>query len=271
MTMKSENSVQQHNVMDDSKTSKASRSTIEFPYSDLEQAMEIARAVHNAGGNDCEYEQLAAVLNMESKGGGFRLRVTNAKLFGLVDTERGSSVKLTELGKSCIEGSQDKTVRVQAFLNVPLYSRVYEGYKGSPLPPPSALSTALINYGVGAKVAEKARQILMRSAKQAGFFDMQGDRLTKPSIKENGLSTTQIDKTEVTPSEKSNNGGNGGGGDDLHPLIKGLFQTLPKSNSAWSIKDRMNWLILANTTFNMLYSSDDEKEITISINKTNEQ
>lgn len=269
--MKSENSVQQDNVVDESKASKATRSTIEFPYSDLEQAMEIARAVHNAGGNDCEYEQLAAVLNMESKGGGFRLRVTNAKLFGLVDTERGSTVKLTELGKSCIEGSQDKTVRVQAFLNVPLYNRVYEGYKGSPLPPPPALSRALINYGVGAKVAEKARQILMRSAKQAGFFDMQGDRLTKPPIKENGLSATQNNKSEINQTEMPKNGGNGGGGDDLHPLIDGLFKTLPKSNTLWGVKDRMNWLVLANTTFNMLYTSDDDKEIKITINKITDQ
>lgn len=270
--MKSENNAHLDNDADESKLSKSVRSTIEFPYSDLEQAMEIARAVHNAGGNDCEYEQLAAVLNMESKGGGFRLRVTNAKLFGLVDTERGTTIKLSELGKACIDGSQDKSVRVQAFLNVPLYSKVYEGYKGSPLPPPPALSRALINYGVGAKVAEKARQILMRSAKQAGFFDMQGDRLTKPSIKDGGLNGNQKDKGEETPPNSFKpNGGDGGGGDDSHPLIKGLFQTLPKSNTVWSVKDRMNWLVLANTTFNMLYLSDEEKEIKIEIKKTSDQ
>lgn len=32
--------------------------------------------------------------------------------------------------------------------------------------------------------------------------------------------------------------------------------TLPKVGDAWSVKDRLNWLTLANTTFKMIYSTD---------------
>ena len=110
---------------------------------------------------------------------------------------------------------------------------------------------------------------MMRSAKQAGFFELQGDRLTKPIIR--NMAKTETEGKKDLNKYTGNSGGNGGGGDDLHPLIKGLFQTLPKSNTAWGIKDRMNWLVLANTTFNMLYTNDDDKEIKITINKIIDQ
>lgn len=267
--MKSETDLNQKTNEIPLSSDKVSRSTIEFPYSDLDAAIELARAVHEAGGNECEDNQLAAVLNMESKGGGFRLRITGAKIFGLIETERGGTIRLSELGKASLDSANDKQVRVSAFLNVPLYEKFYEEYKGSPLPPPPAISRAFLKYGVGSNLTDKARQVMMRSAKQAAFFELQGDRLTKPVIRSTEKTAT-VEKKE--PDRTGSNGnGNGGGGDDLHPLIKGLFQTLPKSNTVWSVKDRMNWLVLANTTFNMLYSSDEEKEIKIQINKTNDQ
>lgn len=267
--MKSESEVNAKTVESAQVVDKASRSTIEFPYSDLDSAIELARGVHDAGGNECEDNQLAAILNMESKGGGFRLRITGAKIFGLIETERGGTIRLSDLGKTSLESTNDKQVRVTAFLNVPLYEKFYEEHKGSPLPPPPAISRAFLKYGVGSNLTDKARQVMMRSAKQAGFFELQGDRLTKPVIR--NTEKTETEKEKSPNKDTGNSGGNGGGGDDLHPLIKGLFQTLPKSNSVWGVKDRMNWLVLANTTFNMLYSSDEDKEIKIKIEKTNDQ
>ena len=55
------------------------RSTIEFPYGDLDSALDVVRGVHSVGGTNCEYDQLAAQMGMEAKGGGFRTRVNSAK------------------------------------------------------------------------------------------------------------------------------------------------------------------------------------------------
>lgn len=269
ITMKSDTDVNEKIVDSSQAGDKVSRSTIEFPYSDLDSAIELARGVHDTGGNECEGNQLAAILNMESKGGGFRLRIAGAKIFGLIETERGGTIRLSDLGKASLESGNDKQVRVTAFLNVPLYEKFYEEHKGSPLPPPPAISRAFLKYGVGSNLTDKARQVMMRSAKQAGFFELQGDRLTKPIIR--NMAKTETEGKKDLNKYTGNSGGNGGGGDDLHPLIKGLFQTLPKSNTAWGIKDRMNWLVLANTTFNMLYTNDDDKEIKITINKIIDQ
>lgn len=242
------------------------RSTIDFPYTDLDNAVEVVRGVHSAGGNACDNDQLAAQLALEAKGGGFRLRLNGAKTFGLLTYERGGRINLTDVGRRLLDAAQERQARVDAFLNVPLYVKVYEQYKGGPLPPQAGLERSLVAMGVGDGVKDKARQVMLRSAKQAGFFDMAGDRLIKPSIK------PENKQNENTPqgSEEDNAGlvgkNGGGGGGSYHPLIQGLLMTLPKPGESWNKKERSNWLILANSTFNLIYKSDgDEGEIEIKV------
>ena len=162
----------------------ASKSSISFPYSDQDASVDVARGVHNAGGNSCDIDQLAAQLKMEAKGGGFRLRINAAQAFGLVVYERGGRVSLTQLGRQILEQATERKARVDSFLAVELYQKVYEEFKGGALPPQAAIERAIIKMGVGAKVADRARQALMRSAKQAGFFEQAADRLIKPIIKD---------------------------------------------------------------------------------------
>jgi hypothetical protein len=233
-------------------TERTSNSTIEFPYTDLDAAMELVRAVHTVGGTACDSSQLAAQLSMEPKGGGFRIRITGAQSFDLINYERGGRVVLTELGRRAVDTQNDRSVRRDAFLRVPLYQKVFDEYKGSPLPPPPALERIMKGYGVGEKVADKARQVMMRSAKQAGYFDLAGDRLTAPPIRDTG----QAEAPPPAPPVQQRGSGNGGGDDaDLHPLIKGLLITLPKPQTDWPVSDRLNWLIMANSIFKAIYRS----------------
>lgn len=182
------------------------RSTIEWPYSDLDSSVEIVKGVHAVGGTACEYEQLAAHMGLEAKGGGFRIRVSSAKTFGLLTYERGGRISLTDLGRQIIDAQYERASRAEAFLRVPLFAKAYEDFKGSPLPPQPGLERALVSYGVGSKVAKNARQVLMRAAKQAGYFELSTDRLTAPPIKagEQPLS----DKPKGKPA--GNGGGNSG-------------------------------------------------------------
>lgn len=239
-------------------SSERERSTIGFSYTDLDSAVELVRGVHSAGGNACEYDQLAAELKMEAKGGGFRLRVSGAQMFGLVLYERGR-ITLTDLGRQLLDRPEERAARVAAFLTVPLYGKVYEQFKGRPLPPQAGLERAIEAMGVGPKVKDKARQVMLRSAKQAGFFDAAADRLVKPAIRHDWasekLASGNVSVEDAAAGAVPSLGGGGGGRD--HPLIQGLLMTLPAPGSDWSAQDRVNWLTLASSIFTMIYKGNN--------------
>lgn len=240
------------------------RSSIEFPYTDLDNAVEVVKAVHNAGGTACEFDQLAAELNVEAKGGGFRLRVNGAKTFGLINYERGGRISLTETGRQMIDAQFERSARVAAFLAVPLYLRVYEQFKGGPLPPQAGLERSIEGMGVGAKVKDRARQVLLRSAKQAGFFEAAADRLVKPSIRTESPAADRSDSSGTgDQGTAKGGGGNGSGGGKEHPLIHGLLMTLPEPGTDWAAADRVNWLTMASSIFTMIYKDKSPAKITI--------
>jgi hypothetical protein len=255
---------------DDAATAPSDRqqSTIEFPYTDLDNAIEVAQGVHRAGGPSCELEQLAAELDAESKGGNFRLRVSGARLYGLVSSERGGRVALTELGQQIIDPARIKQAKVAAFLSVPLYLRVYEQFKGSLLPPPPGMERAIEGMGVGSKVKDRARQVMMRSAKQSGFLDHAPDRFVKPSMRGDSDDSSAPAMPAVAASAKGSDtpmkgGGGSGGGGHQHPLIQGLLMTLPEPGKQWSAAERVNWLTMASSIFKMIYTEESPSAIKI--------
>lgn len=248
-------SMKENNGAEESSGVTKDRSTVEFPYTDLDNAAEVAKGVHAAGGTACDYDQLAAQLAMEAKGGGFRMRVLGAKTFGLLTYERGGRITLTDLGMRMNDPHQEKSAKVDAFLNVELYQKVFDQFRGSPLPPQAGFERALVALGVGSKVKDKARQVLQRSAKQAGFFEMSADRLTRPSVKSDLPTGGDI---KEPPTHDQPKGGGHGGGKGYHPFITGLLQTLPEVGSEWTVAERMNWLNIASGVFKMLYKGGME-------------
>ena len=74
------------------------RSAIGFPYSSLEDAEAVARAVHDWGGNEVSLDRIATTLNTTVKSSGFRTAIASARTFGF-DIQR-----LTWL--SCVPGRQ---------------------------------------------------------------------------------------------------------------------------------------------------------------------
>lgn len=176
-------------------------------------------------------------------------------------------VNLTELGRQIVDPKQERLARMTSFLTVELFARVYDEYKGGPLPPQPALERAINAMGVGSKVKDRARQTLMRSAKQAGFFEQAPDRLIKPIIRAEAPNADE-DGDKDGGDKVRKGGGNGGDGDDndLHPLVKGLLVTLPKPGTPWSAKNRVDWLSMANFIFRTIYTTDGEDgEVTVKI------
>ena len=107
--------------------------------------------------------------------------------------------------------------------------------------------------------------MLLRSAKQAGFFEHAQDRLVKPSIQVPPSGDRDLPSNEEN-KKKQHSGGDGGDGTNngMHPLITGLLVTLPAPGETWPIASRVNWLMMASSIFNAIFKSDEEnREIEI--------
>ncbi len=233
------------------------RSTIGFPYLDLDDAVTFAKGVHTVGGSSCQWDQLAGHFQQAANGGGFRLRALTAKMYGLLTYDRGT-VTLTQLGTRICDPDQEKAARVDSFLTVPLYKALYEQFKGATLPPTSGLVGAMVTLGVGPKVKEKARQVFQRSAKQAGFFEFGNSRLVAPSIKASSRTEVLEERDEEEEEPKEPKRKHEQPETKRHPLIEGLLKELPEPQAEWTTEDRKKWLEMASTIFNVIYKDSDD-------------
>jgi hypothetical protein len=236
------------------------QSEIEFPYSDMESAIEVAETVHARAGTSCEAEELAAWMNQSITGGTFRARLSAARLFGFVERGQGR-VTITPLGRQVLDPENQRAARVEAFLNVPLYSAMYEQNRGNVLPPAAALERQMLGLGVSPKQTERARQTFTKSAQYAGFIDATTGRFIKPGNTGARSDEAKPDR-EPEKREKRTGGGDGGGLDDLHPFIVGLLRTIPPAQIGepkpeWPIAEQVKWLQTAASIFGLIYEATD--------------
>jgi hypothetical protein len=246
------------------------QSTIGFPYGDLTAAISVAEGIMKRGGVPCEPDELAAALGQAPTSGNFRMKVHTARMFGLIATVQGR-YQLTDLGFAITDKVQERAAKADAFLQVPLYRRLFDEFRGRQLPPsPAALERTFQSFGVAPKQVERARQAFQRSAQQAGYFDHGSrDRLVRPPI---GSATGTASESpaeryqafEPEPEVENNGGGTGGSGGGrrpprgLHPFIQGLLDTLPEPNTNWTVEGRAQWLQTAANIFGLLYKGEGQ-------------
>jgi hypothetical protein len=230
------------------------RSTISFPYHDLDDVVKVAKAVHAVGGSSCQWDQVAAHLGQSSTSGTFRLRMLAAKIFAVLTYDK-SIVSLTPLGIRICDTQQEQAARAEAFLAVPLYLRVYEQFKGASLPPSAGLESAIVAMGVAPKQKDRARQVLQRSAKQAGFFNYGIDRLVMPSVRASAAATPAPEPESGDEKKKKEKEEHE---ERRHPLIEGLLKELPEPQTEWTTEERKKWLEMASTIFNVIYKDSDD-------------
>jgi hypothetical protein len=241
---------------------KRERSSIQFPYLPLEEAITIAKGVHTVGGSSCQVDQLAAQLNQKPDTGSFRLKLGTTKMFGLATHSLGT-VTLTPLGARICDSQTEAAAKAEAFLNIPLYKQVYEQFKGGVLPPLAGLETAMVTMGVAPKQKATARQVFHRSATLAGFFWSGAGRLVYPAVKGSAAATTaHTDPPPDHPGKDSTNlgrnKGNGGGGGGDDPAIQGLIKRLPPPDSDWPLEKQAKWLLAISHAFEVIYPRDDD-------------
>jgi hypothetical protein len=253
------------------KSAKRSRdvSQVGFPYNDLESAIGVARAILHNGGSQLSRDQLAGALGQSPASGSFIIKVSSAKQFGLVDSRDGK-FQLTDLGFSILDKNElrEKQARVQAFLNIGLYKKLYDDFKGKQLPPrPHGLEHTLVQIGVTPKQKGNARLAFEKSAKQAGFFNVDPDRLIEPVIAPTQVlrPPLHIDGESFGVGNAGSSAGDGGfspsppsGKSGLDPLIQGLLSRLPNPGESWSPDKRQKWLQTLAANLEMIYPPNDD-------------
>jgi hypothetical protein len=215
-------------------TPKATReqSKIQFPYMDLNTAVDIARVMRDRGGSTAfAKDQLAAALGHEVTSGALAAKMHAARLFGLVEFNAGRFT-VTQLGFDSVDpdNTRASSAKVEAFLRVPLYKRTYEEYRGKTLPSrPHGLERVFIEFGVAPKRGGNARLAFERSARQAGFYEHGDDRLVAPLITGHPEEADRFEKGADLESETVSVQIPASA--RRHKLIDGLFQELPEPHA----------------------------------------
>jgi hypothetical protein len=248
-------------ALESGNAAKRQRSSIAFPYRDLDEAVAIAKALYaNNGTNPCSIEQLAAWANNQSPTAStFRSRLSSAKLFGLIDAERLDAIRLTELGRLVVDQKREREGRVRAFLTVPLYAAVHSKFKGFSIPQGQALEKELVALGVAETLKAHARRVLESSAEQAGFFEAGRDRLVMPGIAQ--APAEHADEQPDVVKDRAGGGGGGGGGTtdelNLDPLLIAMLKKIPADGSAWPGPQRLRWFRTFAMNVSQIYDVED--------------
>ena len=155
-----------------------------------------------------------------------------------------------------VQPGREDAAKATAFLNVPLYKRTYEEYRGRTLPPrPHGIEHAFVQFGVAPKQKDKARQAFERSARAAGFFpNGSDDRLVAPIVRE-GPRQNEVQDHEPVPQQASYAPPPPEGTGD--PVVDALVKKLPKANTKWSQQDRKTWLTMIEMAFQLAYGHVD--------------
>jgi len=229
------------------------RSMAGFPYVDLDNGVDTVKAVVAEGKTNCTFQQLADTVGVALDSNAFRIRVnTTCRQYGLILLNK-DQISLTELGRAILDPTTERQARMDAFFKVSLYKDLYQKFRDQTLPPPKEVERVMEEFGVAPLQKARARQIFMRSAKQAGMFEHSEISLSIPSGVENPIfdlpSEHNIEKQTVVSDLTKRNA--------YDPAIERILKILPQSDSEWSYNERVQWLRKLSGALDVAYRMHD--------------
>ncbi len=248
----------------------AGKSGIGYPYYNLEDSIEVAKAVWNRGGGTCAPDAMATYLHYSTtKSGAYLTRMSAAKMFGLIETQRGR-ISVTERAKAIISPVMPEDARqakVDAFMGVPLFKAIFDRFKGKTIPQEMGLRNLLQNefHIVPDRVAP-AYKVLMASAEFAGFFETSGDKtkLIAPVLSANDTprpdnKTVATDNQEPPVDARKKSGGDDGNlpPPGVHTAIIGLLRELPAAGTVWPLAKKDRFMQAFKSTIDFIYPEEE--------------
>lgn len=249
------------------------KSKTPYPYNDLNDSIEVARAIQERAGGVCGNEHLAEFLGYSSpRSGTYFSRVQAAKMFGLIHAQ-GNNLSPTERAHAILSPvmpDDEARARFEAFVSVPLFKAVFEQFRGMNLPPDVGIKNLLkTKFGIVEDRINPAFRILMDSAEQAGLFKTTGGR-SKMIAPIMGIGLQPSASSTKTPDslppqdriDKPKFGGGSGEGPPggVHTAIIGLLRELPPAGAAWPRAKKEKFLGAFKAIIDVVYPDNEEAE-----------
>jgi hypothetical protein len=150
-----------------------------YPVTSFQNALEVARAVSDAGGANAEVQNpvVAHALGSSHTSGAFSQRLGSARGYGLIAGGRGG-YRLTDAAKRYFLPSSDSEKR-QATLELlntpPIFSEIIKRFDGNKIPRTEMLANLLMReMKVPESWKERVARFFLKAAQDAGIIDGQG-------------------------------------------------------------------------------------------------
>lgn len=145
-----------------------------FPKTTLEKALQIPFAIKDKnGGNPWEPEEIRQAVAV-SQGNSWYSQTAASRDYGLTSGTRDAPpISLTELGREIVYAPNPETeltLKKQAFLNIDIFKKVLEYYKGSNLPDMKYLGNVLTKqFGLDPETHEEFAKIFRENCQYLGI------------------------------------------------------------------------------------------------------
>lgn len=184
-----------------------------YPYFNLSDAIDFARAVRDRGGNEVREDDLLSALKLSRTTKSWIYKLSSGREFGLVKRagrKTEAKIIVTDLAKKLLlpgDEAETQAAKLAAFMVPPLYQKLYARYAGAIVPPVDRLANVLHrDYDLLESVANAAAEAFVESAKFAGLVAPSGHIIANiPNGKEfagtaNSVADRSSDPPPVVPA-----------------------------------------------------------------------
>jgi hypothetical protein len=152
-----------------------------YPRHSIEKALRIPRAIleQNAG-KPSSAKEAAAFLGVQAHGP-FRLELSSASKYGLLERPEQGKVQPSTLAKQILRPQNPEDAingYRQAVLRAPIISDVYKHYRGENLPDDQFLRNTVVDtYGVPPDKFDEFKEVLLTSLEEANLLTKHGEKV----------------------------------------------------------------------------------------------
>lgn len=180
---------------------------VDYPRGSLSNAVEIASAVYDLGGQSSIHT--CADQMGKSVSGAFKALVSAADKFGLINNQRGelTCTELFNKYKHAYSEEEERSLLQKAFLSSGVFVSLYERFRGRKVPTDILDRMLIREFDVPPALASRISGYFVKGAREVGLLDadnqllnnesVQQDKSTPPDDSDTSMQSQDIDKIET--------------------------------------------------------------------------
>lgn len=182
-------SIKSNKIKSNPKSTRAAGTNLAYPKHSINKILRIPQAiVEQNAGKECSDSELAQYVGV-GLNGPFRVEISSAKKYGLIEAAGPARIKLTELAKRITrpQNSEDELSGLrEAVINAPVIGDVYKHYRGENLPDNKFFENALVDtFDVPKDKVNEFVGVFTESLTTAKLFEKLGEKIRVIDISSN--------------------------------------------------------------------------------------